>query len=189
MVSRASRFTQRDLIERANASAQINADLYSPGRDQPHRPSYRQRLEGHRRVLVPSLSFLPILILVSGLAICHNFNTSPEDLRWKLEAINFSASATHSEIKLVTLDSILTLKTQMQRDLTQKKAQPKSSTVAANVSRLRNKIPMPAMSATASASAAGKSVVARVKQEDIQVAGPSRVVFSGPKQSGRACES
>ncbi|KAF5360776.1 hypothetical protein D9756_004854 [Leucocoprinus leucothites] len=122
-------------------------------------------------------------VIQECLAICHNFNISPEDLRWKLEALNFKTTTTHSEIASVNLDSILALKAQMQRELTQKKVQPKPTTVAANVSRLRRNIPMPGTNAAPSPAApAGRNVVAQVKQEDIQVAGPSRAVFSGPKQ-------
>jgi len=124
-----------------------------------------------------------------GLAICRNFNITPEDLRWKLEAVNFSSTATHSEISSVTLDTIITLKAQMQRELTQKRVLPKSTTVPANTSRLRRNIVMPGMSSVASISS-GRDGAKQIKQEDIRIPGPSRVVFSGQDdKKQRVCES
>jgi DNA polymerase alpha subunit B len=85
----------------------------------------------------------------------------------------------------------------MQRDLKREKKPQLVATVTANVNRLRKNIPMPGMrassGATGSAGATVRSVVAQVKQEEIQNAGPSRVLFSEPNQDDeakgrRACE-
>lgn len=121
-----------------------------------------------------------------GLSICHNFNMSPDSLRWKLEAISFSGkvNAPHSALKNITLDSVLSLKAQLQRDVArEKKAQARTSTVSANVNKMR----MPAVvnrniNLLGPAVSSGRTVVAQVKQEEVQVAGPSRVVFSGPSR-------
>lgn len=126
----------------------------------------------------------------SGISICKNFNMSPEDLRWKFEAQNFRSSGTSSEILAVTLGSILDLKTQLQRDLT-KKVQPRSAAVSANVKRAR--VPAALTKSVNVSAAPRRNVVAQVKQEAVQVAGPSRVVFSGPERdeeakTKRACE-
>lgn len=111
----------------------------------------------------------------------------PEDLRWKIEAANFKAAGGRSEISLVTLDSILALKAQMQRDVTrEKKIQPRSVTVSANINRLRIPAAMNRNINLPGTSTTGRNVVAQVKQEEIQIAGPSRVVFSGPKQDEAA---
>jgi len=129
------------------------------------------------------------LLPAIGLAICHNFSISPEDLRWKLEAVTFNSTATHSEISSVTLDSISALKAQMQRELTQKKVLSKPTTVPVNTSRLRRHILMPGVNAApVPAILAGRNVV---KQEDIdiRIPGPSRVVFSGQDdKQQRVCE-
>ncbi|KXN88118.1 DNA polymerase alpha subunit B [Leucoagaricus sp. SymC.cos] len=125
-------------------------------------------------------------VIEECLAICNNFNISPEDLRWKLEAANFKTSATHSEIASVTLDTIVVLKAQMQRDLTrERKVQPKT-TVIPNVNRARRNIHLPGMEPATGAPAVMGKAVAQVKQEDILVVGQSRVVFSGPSQDEAA---
>ncbi|KAF7768093.1 hypothetical protein Agabi119p4_7336 [Agaricus bisporus var. burnettii] len=129
-------------------------------------------------------------IIAECLSICHNFNMSPDDLRWKLEAVSFSTNKNtpHSVLKNITLDSVLALKVQLQREVgREKKAQTRTSTVSANVNKMRTpavlnrsiKLPGPAVSS-------GRTVVAQVKQEEVQVAGPSRVVFYGPKQDEKA---
>ncbi|KAF9454852.1 alpha DNA polymerase [Macrolepiota fuliginosa MF-IS2] len=131
-------------------------------------------------------------LLKECLAMCTNFKLTPNDLRWKLEALNFRPSTTRSEISPITLDSILALKAQMQRDITrQKKAQPRT-TVSANVSRMRmpaafnRNVPLPGMAKPGAGPVPGRSVVAQAKQEEVQVAGPSHVVFSGLKMDEEA---
>lgn len=125
--------------------------------------------------------------------MCQNFNLSPENLQYKLEALNFKSSTTRSEISPVTLDSLLALKAQMQRDLTrEKKVQPRT-TVTANVNRFRMPTALNRNVNLPGVPSSGRSAVAQIKQEGVQVAGPSRVVFSGPKQDEegreqRACE-
>lgn len=52
-----------------------------------------------------------------GVSICRIFNLSAEDLQYKLEALNFRAAATHSEIKQYTMESLTVLKTQFQQSL------------------------------------------------------------------------
>jgi DNA polymerase alpha subunit B len=125
---------------------------------------------------------------------------SPDSLRWKLEAFCFSnKTVPHSALKNVTLDSVLSLKAQLQREVSrEKKAQPRTSTVSANVNRMRKPAGMPTVmnrniNLPGPAVSSGRTVVAQVKQEEVQVAGPSRVVFSGPKQDDegktrRACK-
>jgi len=154
------------------------------------------QLVGDDKNVIRECEFIPFLyakylLPTIGLAMCRNFNIAPEDLRWKLEAANFSSTATHSEISSVTLDTIITLKAQMQRELTQKRAVPKSTTVPANTSRLRRNIVMPGMNSAHVASiSGGRDVAKQIKQEDIRTPGPSRVVFSeqDDKQQ-RVCES
>ena len=128
-----------------------------------------------------------------GLAICRDYNISPEDLRWKLEAANFKISTTHSEIASVTLDTIVALKNQIQRDLTRERKVPPKSTVAVNTSRMRRNVLLPGTAPVAGTAAPTGKTVAQIKQENIHIAGPSQVLFSGPSQNEavrkkRACE-
>jgi DNA polymerase alpha subunit B len=64
-----------------------------------------------------------------GVSLCQTFVLDPETLRFKLEALNYTSSATMSKIRPITMDSLIALKTQIQQGLTKenaRKAQPKT---------------------------------------------------------------
>lgn len=68
-----------------------------------------------------------------GLSLCQTFVLDPETLRFKLEALNYTSTATMSKIRPITMDSLIALKTQIQQGLTKenaRKAQPKTRGIA-----------------------------------------------------------
>ncbi|KAJ7134424.1 DNA polymerase alpha/epsilon subunit B-domain-containing protein [Mycena epipterygia] len=119
-------------------------------------------------------------LIAECVSVCQNYSLTPEDLQYKWEAHNFRPSATRSEISAYTLDSLNTLKVQIQRERASKstlqKEPPRTSLVAAiNRSAFRNRNPGP------------KPTGAQVKLEPTAdgfgmtgIAGPSTVSFQGP---------
>lgn len=68
-----------------------------------------------------------------GVSLCQTFVLDPETLRFKLEALNYTSTATMSKIRPITMDSLIALKTQIQQGLTKenaRKAQPKTRGIA-----------------------------------------------------------
>ncbi|KAJ7288488.1 DNA polymerase alpha/epsilon subunit B-domain-containing protein [Mycena rebaudengoi] len=118
-------------------------------------------------------------LVAECVAVCQNYDMTPEDLQYKWEAFNFKPSATRSEISPYTLDSIRALKLKLQHEKASKsvqREQPRTSFLA-NISRgaFRNRNPVP------------KAAPALVKVEAtddfamVGIAGPSKVYFKGPK--------
>lgn len=128
----------------------------------------------------------------------------PEDLRFKLEAINYKATVTRSEISPITMDTLSAVKTQIQQSLAKassSKTQPNMRNFStAQVNRSR----MPAHMAATNRSMASQPSAQNgglVKQDQFLVASTatansttsSKVVFVGPSMSQeakkkRACE-
>ncbi|KAJ7695995.1 DNA polymerase alpha/epsilon subunit B-domain-containing protein [Mycena rosella] len=127
------------------------------------------------------------LLIAECVSVCQNYSLSPEELQYKWEAHNFRPSATRSEISPYTLDSLATLKAQIQRERATKSAlprePPRTSLVASiNRSAFRNRNPGPKA-----------SLPAHVKLEPTAdgfgmagVAGPSTVAFQGPSNDAAA---
>ena len=68
-----------------------------------------------------------------GVSLCQTFVLDPETLRFKLEALNYTSTATMSKIRPITMDSLIALKTQIQQGLTKenaRKAQTKPRGIA-----------------------------------------------------------
>ncbi|KAF7299214.1 DNA polymerase alpha subunit B [Mycena indigotica] len=118
-------------------------------------------------------------LVAECVTVCKNYALSPEDLQYKWEAHNFRPSATRSEISPYTLESLISLKQQIQRD------------------RTINAIPKPAPRPTALVAALNRtgfrgrgagSNVAKSSQVKVEpdaegfamIAGPSKVAFRGP---------
>ncbi|KAF8208733.1 DNA polymerase alpha, subunit B [Mycena galopus ATCC 62051] len=124
-------------------------------------------------------------LIAECVSLCQNYSLSPEELQYKWEAHNFRPSATRSEISPYTLESLSTLKAQIQRDRTTKsvvqKAVPRNSLMI-NRGAFRNRNPGP--------KAAHAAV--QVKSEPMDgfgmdgIAGPSTVVFKGPSSDPAA---
>ena len=77
----------------------------------------------------------------SGVSICQMFVLDPETLRFKLEALNYKQSAATYRLTPITMDSLITLKTQIQQGLAKenaRKVQPKTrGTATAQIDRSR----------------------------------------------------
>ncbi|KAJ6620810.1 DNA polymerase alpha/epsilon subunit B-domain-containing protein [Mycena sp. CBHHK59/15] len=118
-------------------------------------------------------------LVAECVAVCQNYNITPEELQYKWEAFNFKPSATRSEISPYTMDSLSALKVQIHRDMTSKSAQkeqPRSSLVATiNRGAFRNRNPGPKLA----------PVHVKVEPTDgfgmVGIAGPSKVSFRGLK--------
>ncbi|KAJ7459686.1 DNA polymerase alpha/epsilon subunit B-domain-containing protein [Mycena latifolia] len=120
-------------------------------------------------------------LVAECVSVCKNYSLTPEELQYKWEAHNFRPSATRSEITPYTIESLATLKVQIQRERATKSAlpreAPRTSLVASiNRSAFRNRNPGPKA-----------SMPVHVKLEPtadgfgmIGVAGPSTVAFQGP---------
>ncbi|KAF7365387.1 DNA polymerase alpha subunit B [Mycena venus] len=127
-------------------------------------------------------------LLTECVSVCQNYSLTAEELQYKWEAHNFRPSATRSEISPYTLESLGTLKAEIQRQRTAKagvqKAAPRTSLVASiNRGAFRNRNPV--------AKAANASV--HVKLEPTAdgfgmegIAGPSTVTFKGPSNDASA---
>lgn len=138
----------------------------------------------------------------SGVSICQMYVIQPDDLRFKLEAFNYKATATLSEIMPITMVTLSAFKTQMQQSLSKantSRAQPKSrNLVAASVNRSR----IPAHMVPPNRSNPSVQTSGPVKQEQFlttsiasssSISKTSNVTFVGPSMSPqavkkRACE-
>ncbi|KAJ6512102.1 DNA polymerase alpha/epsilon subunit B-domain-containing protein [Mycena vitilis] len=126
-------------------------------------------------------------LIAECVSICQNYNMSPEELQYKWEAHNFRPSATRSEISPYTIESLTTLKAQIQRERAAKsapqRAAPRTSLVAAiNRSAFRNRNPGPkpagAVQVKVEPPADGSGMEG--------IAGPSTVSFKGPSNDASA---
>jgi len=84
-----------------------------------------------------SLYIQPLL----GVSICQMFALDAETLRFKLEALNYKQSAAIYRLTPITMDSLITLKTQIQQGLAKenaRKVQPKTrGSATAQIDRSR----------------------------------------------------
>lgn len=150
----------------------------------------------------------------TGVSICNIYHISPSDLKYKLEALNYKASNTGTEITPITMETLAAFKEQAKRDMARaamKKAQPKArggGATTANVNRTRlpaqlmnqgraMDVDLPGPSGSGSgANDINAPVVPAVKREPVNFStnlAPSHVVFEGAKTDGeskkrRACE-
>lgn len=142
----------------------------------------------------------------TGVSICNIYHISPTDLKYKLEAMNYKASNTGTEISPITKETLSAFKQQMQRNMareTTKKAQVKAKAgVTANVNRAR--LPGGMMNQQRAMdvdppgpSGSGSAPAPVVKKEPVTISmnsTPSHVVFRGAKMDTeskemRACAS
>lgn len=77
-----------------------------------------------------------------GASICRMYGISGEDLLWKTQSINFSASGFRSDFAPVTMDTLTEAKKRLQQDLmkatsSKLRAQPRGPVMTANVDRSR----------------------------------------------------
>ncbi|CAA7261468.1 unnamed protein product [Cyclocybe aegerita] len=87
--------------------------------------SLRKEVE---RVFSENSVVLDDKLVAECISICNMYVLEPESLLWKLQALNYNASTTHSEITPITMDTLAAVKTRIQQDLTKeisRKAQPK----------------------------------------------------------------
>ncbi|KAJ7211474.1 DNA polymerase alpha/epsilon subunit B-domain-containing protein [Mycena haematopus] len=124
------------------------------------------------------------LLIAECVSVCQNYSITPEELQYKWEAHNFRPSATRSEISPRTLESLSTLKAQIQRDRVSKsgvqKAAPRNSLVTSlNRGAFRNR--NPAKAAQSPAQVKLEPTADGFGREGI--AGPSAVLFKGPSNS------
>ena len=140
------------------------------------------------------------------MSICNIYHISPTDLKYKLEAMNYKASNTGTEITPITRETLSAFKQQMQRNMareTTKKAQVKAKAgVTANVNRTR--LPGGMMNQQRAMdvdppgpSGSGSAPAPVVKKEPVTISTnltPSHVVFRGAKMDMeskrmRSCKS
>ncbi|KAG6830016.1 hypothetical protein H0H92_002544 [Tricholoma furcatifolium] len=124
-------------------------------------------------------------ILEECTSICQIYNLSAENLLYKWEALNFRPSSTRSEISDLTMDSIVALKAQIQRDIAKENAKrpqhrmlTTSNTAMVNRSRLPGNI-------LKSTPAVQKPITQVKVEEDFGVPGPSTsssITFKGPSK-------
>jgi DNA polymerase alpha subunit B len=122
---------------------------------------------------------------------------SAEDLLYKWEALSYSSTRS---LTTFTMDSALVLKTQIQRDITaensrKQQAQARIGGLSGGMTRGRGLGSVRGINGAKAEIATRGKVPTRpaVKEEVGDVAGPSRVVFKGPKNNEtlrkkRACE-
>ncbi|KAJ6584826.1 DNA polymerase alpha/epsilon subunit B-domain-containing protein [Mycena capillaripes] len=134
----------------------------------------------------PDIAFDAQLV-AECVSVCRNYTLTPEELQYKWEAHNFRPSATRSEISPYTLDSLNTLKAQIQREraakATVQKTAPRTSLVTAiNRSAFRSRNPGPkppnAVQVKLEPTADGFGMSG--------IAGPSTVSFKGPSNDASA---
>ncbi|KAG6903250.1 hypothetical protein C0995_000145 [Termitomyces sp. Mi166 len=118
-------------------------------------------------------------------SICQIYNLSAKTLLYKWEALNFSSSATRSEISAFTMDSIVALKAQIQRDNAKENAKrPQHRTIGASNTAIVNRSRLPGYVAK-TAAVLQKPTVTQVKfEEGFGVPGSSTstsVIFKGPE--------
>ncbi|KAJ3512303.1 hypothetical protein NLJ89_g3597 [Agrocybe chaxingu] len=160
-------------------------------------PSRRiQKLQCNAVVLLPAFHvglnrdcvgvMLDEKLVAQCVSICNMYVLEPESLLWKLQALNYNASTTHSEITPITMDTLSAVKTRIQQDLAKeisRKAQPKPRAFAtAIVDRSKLSKPMAQRYNPAAPSA-------QVKQESVRETNSAirsnnivttNVSFSGP---------
>ncbi|KAJ7600761.1 DNA polymerase alpha/epsilon subunit B-domain-containing protein [Mycena floridula] len=112
-------------------------------------------------------------------SICQIYSISPEDLKYKWEALTFSSITSRSEkLPPFTMESIAALKAVLQRDLQKNSAVkkgPRKMPFATAINRTR--IPQ-----NFGRNSLGGAVQVKVEPgSEASVAGPSKVSFSGPK--------
>ncbi|KAJ7631987.1 DNA polymerase alpha/epsilon subunit B-domain-containing protein [Mycena polygramma] len=117
-------------------------------------------------------------LIAECVSVCQNYTMSPEELQYKWEAHNFRPSATRSEISPYTIESLTTLKAQIQRELAAKsapqRAAPRTSLVAAiNRNAFRTRNPGPSTGAV--------QVKLEPTADGLGMAGPSTISFKGPR--------
>ncbi|KAJ3517623.1 hypothetical protein NMY22_g13921 [Coprinellus aureogranulatus] len=133
-------------------------------------------------------------VLSECVSICNIYHISPTDLKYKLEAMNYKASNTGTEIMPITKETLSAFKQQLQRNMAREtskmKAQVKAkSGVTANVNRTRlpgSLMNQPrAMDVDAPGpSGSGSAPAPVVKKEPVTISlnlEPSHVVFQGAK--------
>ncbi|KAJ7855906.1 DNA polymerase alpha/epsilon subunit B-domain-containing protein [Mycena olivaceomarginata] len=121
-------------------------------------------------------------LIAECVAVCQNYSLTAEELQYKWEAHNFRATVTRSEISPYTLESLNTLKTQIQRDRAAKKPPPPRTSIATSISAFRNRNP------------AARAPVQVKLEPNVDgfgmgmegIAGPSTVVFKGPSDDASA---
>lgn len=140
--------------------------------------------------------------LTLGVSICKMYDITPDDFRFKVEAINYKPSTTRSEISPITMETLSGVKAQIQQGLAKENAKrARTATRGLNTAHVdRNKV-MAHM---------GRGVISKpspslpvVKQEhrsletngtiSSHAAQTSNVVFSGPStdlesRKKRGCE-
>ncbi|KAG5639436.1 hypothetical protein H0H81_002307 [Sphagnurus paluster] len=123
-------------------------------------------------------------------SICQMYNISAESLLYKWEALNFRPSATRSEISAFTIDSIVALKAQIQRDLSREKPQTRGIATTNTAFVNRSRIPPNMIKNTNIGQLPG---VVQVKNEEgFGIPGPSTtsiVSFKGPQMDSSSVKS
>ncbi|KAF9013340.1 DNA polymerase alpha/epsilon subunit B-domain-containing protein [Cyathus striatus] len=125
-------------------------------------------------------------LVAECVSMCQMFNLKPEDLKWKLEALNFRPSATRSELTPITLDSISTLKKKLQRDLAKDNAkklqvrQRNSENAVVNRSRLPSSMGRNTNAGVA-ISVPKVSGAVKIENGESVIAHLSSVLFRGPE--------
>ncbi|KNZ81283.1 DNA polymerase alpha subunit B [Termitomyces sp. J132] len=119
-----------------------------------------------------------------GTSICQLYNLSAETLLYKWEALNFRPSATRSEISEFTMDSIIALKAQIQRDIVKENAKrPQHRAIGVTNTAIVNRSRLP-VNMHKTAVVGQNPTIAQMKvEEGFGVPGPSKsssVVFKGP---------
>ncbi|RXW23407.1 hypothetical protein EST38_g2463 [Candolleomyces aberdarensis] len=137
-------------------------------------------------------------ILTECASICNIYHIPPTDLKYKLEALNYRAGATMSEIVPITLETLTAFKAQMQRTMARegaKKAQVKARGDMATASVNRSRFPGQMMNQaramdvdpvgpSTSSSAGTAAASTPVKKEPVTISfnlPASHVVFQGAK--------
>ncbi|KAF6757583.1 alpha DNA polymerase [Ephemerocybe angulata] len=136
-------------------------------------------------------------VLTECVSICNIYHITPTDLKYKLEAMNYKASNTGTEIMPITIETLNAFKAQTQRNMareTTKKAQLKArgGATTANVNRAR--LPAQLMNQgramDVDAGPSGSSTAATpVKKEPVAITlnlAPSHVVFQGAKMDAES---
>lgn len=119
-----------------------------------------------------------------GTSICQIYNLTAETLLYKWEALNFRPSATRSEISKFTMDSIVALKAQIQRDIAKDNAKRQQHrTIGAVNTAMVNRSRLPGHAAKTLAVKQNPTVAQVKVEEGFGVPGPSTsssVAFKEP---------
>ncbi|EAU86107.1 alpha DNA polymerase [Coprinopsis cinerea okayama7 len=132
-------------------------------------------------------------------SICSTYNLDPSDLQYKLEAMNYKATNTRTEILPITLETLRTFRTQLQRGLaneSMKRAQLKArpgATASVDRSRLPSQLMNQAramdIDRPGPSSASSSSSPMQVKKEAAGITlslGPTHVLFEGAKMDSES---